>query len=390
MTINVEILGKFYDNHSLAIINREIAIRLQNKEKYPDINLVITPIDKYESQYKVDKDVIQILKKLEAQEIEADIQIRHTYPPIWRWPVADKTKIIYIQPWEYNKIPFEWQYKFEQFADYLVTPSKWSINNFLDAGLAPHKAAVVPNGYDPTIFNTNERTSKIYSVNNKFKFIYVGNFQYRKGLDVLLHAWQRATTIHDNVKLIIKDSPQIYGETDLLSKLIHAEYKSGCAEIEYIDALLSNKEMGALYKDGDILIHPYRGEGFGMHVQEAMASGCVPMVTAGGATDDFINDQNALRINSAVIIQDLTSPEIFAIKPGDSLTMMGGHGTVLEPNVEDLTSKIQQLIQHAKREEVLEKLRNAPKTLHPWDNVADGYYELLSKIDLEKIPARYA
>ena len=132
------------------------------------------------------------------------------------------------------------------------------------------------------------------------------------------------------------------------------------------------------------------GEGFGMHVQEAMASGCVPMVTAGGATDDFINDQNALRINSAVIIQDLTSPEIFAIKPGDSLTMMGGHGTVLEPNVEDLTSKIQQLIQHAKREEVLEKLRNAPKTLHPWDNVADGYYELLSKIDLEKIPARYA
>ena len=97
-----------------------------------------------------------------------------------------------------------------------------------------------------------------------------------------------------------------------------------------------------------------------------------------------------MRINSAVIIQDLTSPEIFAIKPGDSLTMMGGHGTVLEPNVEDLTSKIQQLIQHAKREEVLEKLRNAPKTLHPWDNVADGYYELLSKIDLEKIPARYA
>ena len=84
MTINVEILGKFYDNHSLAIINREIAIRLQDKEKYPNINLVITPIDKYESQYKVNKDTIKILKELEAQEIEADIQIRHTYPPIWR------------------------------------------------------------------------------------------------------------------------------------------------------------------------------------------------------------------------------------------------------------------------------------------------------------------
>ena len=69
--------------------------------------------------------------------------------------------------------------------------------------------------------------------------------------------------------------------------------------------------MGALYKDGDILIHPYRGEGFGMHVQEAMAAGCVPMVTAGGATDDFVNDQNALRINSAVIkIASLTGCKI--------------------------------------------------------------------------------
>ena len=49
----VEIIGKFYDNHSLAIINREIAIRLSDKEKYPDIDLAITPMDQYDSQYKV-------------------------------------------------------------------------------------------------------------------------------------------------------------------------------------------------------------------------------------------------------------------------------------------------------------------------------------------------
>ena len=61
----------------------------------------------------------------------------------------------------------------------------------------------------------------------------------------------------------------------------------------------------------------------------------------------------------------------------------------IEPNAEDLASKIQQLIQHVKREEVLEKLRNSPKTIHPWDNVAHGYYELLTKINLETPPARY-
>ena len=133
----VEIIGKFYDNHSLAIINREIAIRLSDKEKYPDIKLAITPMDQYDSKHKVKKDSLKILKELEANEVEADIQIRHTYPPMWRWPALDKTKVVYIQPWEYTKIPFEWQYKFEQFADYLITPSQWSMNNFLDSGLSP-------------------------------------------------------------------------------------------------------------------------------------------------------------------------------------------------------------------------------------------------------------
>ena len=35
------------------------------------------------------------LKKEINEIIEADIQIRHTYPPIWRWPVHKKTKIIF-------------------------------------------------------------------------------------------------------------------------------------------------------------------------------------------------------------------------------------------------------------------------------------------------------
>ena len=130
----IEIIGKFYDNHSLAIINREIAIKLSDKSNYPDIEIAITPLDQPNSEFKVNKESIKTLKELEGKETEPDIQIRHTYPPIWRWPTHNKTKIVYIQPWEYTKIPFEWQYKFEQFADYLVTPSGWSMSNFLDAG----------------------------------------------------------------------------------------------------------------------------------------------------------------------------------------------------------------------------------------------------------------
>ena len=53
MKLNVEILGKFYDNHSLAIVNRNIAIELS---KYH--NVFITPMDIFDPEFsKLDKNL---------------------------------------------------------------------------------------------------------------------------------------------------------------------------------------------------------------------------------------------------------------------------------------------------------------------------------------------
>ena len=108
----VEIIGKFFDNHSLSIINRKLAIGLSKEN---DIDVYINVLDSYDPQYNVSSTELKEIKKLTAKAMteEPDIQIRHTYPPIWRWPVSDKTRVFQIQPWEYRKLPFEWQYKFE-------------------------------------------------------------------------------------------------------------------------------------------------------------------------------------------------------------------------------------------------------------------------------------
>ena len=73
----IEFIGKFYDNHSLTIINRNIALLLNESE---GIELYITPLDEYNPNANLDKDVVKKLKKIAAKEIDensyADIQIR--------------------------------------------------------------------------------------------------------------------------------------------------------------------------------------------------------------------------------------------------------------------------------------------------------------------------
>jgi glycogen synthase len=38
--------------------------------------------------------------------------------------------------------------------------------------------------------------------------------------------------------------------------------------------------MSNVFKASKVIVHPYRAEGFGMHVQEAVACGCLPIISA--------------------------------------------------------------------------------------------------------------
>ena len=52
--------------------------------------------------------------------------------------------------------------------------------------------------------------------------------------------------------------------------------------------------MASIYKNSKFLIHPYRAEGFGMHVQEAVACGCYHLLPDVGPHNDFIPEEAGL------------------------------------------------------------------------------------------------
>lgn len=375
----IEFVGKFYDNHSLSIVNRSIVLQLVKL----GVKIRIIPLDSYDPTYSLNKADVRILKSLETSDQEAipSVQIRHSYPPIWSWPVHNETKVVYIQPWEYPKALFEWQYKFETFADALIVPSTYCRNVFNAGGLRPDNLFVVPNGYDDTIFNTEAGNSvEKFGINpSKFNFVYVGNSQWRKGLDILLNAWSRSFSRSDNAKLIIKDNPRVYGQSNILAEVIKLQYKTDCAEIIYIDDELSTKEMADIYKASQIVVHPYRAEGFGMHVQEAMACGCVPLVSADGPTDDFIPQDKGFRIPVQNVPINIQDPQLFALKPGDATTMMSTHTFIKEPNPDYLLKAMKYVYHSHDRQLILDKVRvtNVPNT---WEVVAAQYLDIFTKI----------
>src|SRR5207245_2589543 len=66
--------------------------------------------------------------------------------------------------------------------------------------------------------------------------------------------------------------------------------------ILYIHDDLPDDEMAALYRACDVMVLPYRGEGFCMPALEAMASGLPVIVPAGGPTDEFVPDDACWRL----------------------------------------------------------------------------------------------
>jgi glycosyltransferase involved in cell wall biosynthesis len=372
----VEILGKFYDNHSLSIVNRNLALSLDAL----GLNIRIIPIDSYDPEFAVNKKIVAKLKKLEKALTEpADIQIRHTYPPIWAWPEHKKTKIVYIQPWEFSKAPFEWQYKFETFADALIVPSDFCRSVFLKGGINPSDIYTIPNGYDDTVYNNKAAEPYKNITDDKFNFVYVGNAQWRKGLEILLNTWSQAFRKYDKARLIIKDNPFVYGKNNVLNEIIKLQYLTDCAEIIYIDDNLSDEELASIYKKSKVIVHPYRAEGFGMHVQEAMACGCYPIVSANGPTDEFVPNLPNTKIQTKTELINITDPKIFASKHGDAMTQMGSHTFVNEPVPSSLLHNMLSVYSNHKQNDLYKALMDN-LTIKNWEQVAQLLKPVLVEI----------
>ncbi len=288
--LNVVWEGPLYEASSLATINREHGWNLARSGV---AQLVLVPAATEDAGWlssKLEQLRSYDVRYAEPQLVSAPVVwVRHQWPPQNQRP-RGATWII-MQPWEMSQLPTEFVELFNQ-ADEIWTPSTFCRSVFVRSGVKEDKVQVIPNGVDPAIFTPAGEVPELPTA-KRFKFLYVGGTTYRKGFDLLLEAYVRAFTASDDVCLVVKDcGTRSYYQGQTAEELI-AKIRStpNTPEILYTDADLSEEQMAQLYRACDVFVAPYRGEGFCMPALEAMACGLPVIVTAGGGTDDFADEE---------------------------------------------------------------------------------------------------
>ena len=380
--------GAFWAQHSLAVVNREMALALRNNPDFDrDFALGVDHFDAVRADIQKEPRFSPLADA--EQDANTDmpaVTVRHRWPPDFGRAAAGK--LVVFQPWEFGSLPRQWVREIERGVDEVWVPSRFVRDTCTSSGVPGEKVTIVPYGVNTRVFHPGV-TSQILEEEGKrkkekgessandpfsfllsplssgtYKFLFVGGTIARKGVDVLLDAYDRAFTAKDPVVLIIKDfgTDSFYANQGAGALIGALQSKPGAARIVYLNHDMSEAEIAGLYAACDCLVHPYRGEGYGLPIAEAMACGKPAIVTNFGAALDFANASNAYLIPAQS--QRLTEKKI-----GDMATV--DYPFWAAPDRDALSGLLRHVVAHP--DEARAKGLQAASdiaTLHTWDIAA--------------------
>ena len=227
-----------------------------------------------------------------------DLVIRQVQPPSFGRPAQGR--LVQVLHWEFGPLPPDWVRMIDASADEVWVASTYVRDWMTDSGVDPARVTVLPLGVDPERFHPGVAPLDLADTAPGLRFLFVGGLHARKGVDLLLDAYERAFRRDDDVTLVIKDfgprGPYPPGRLDARVRAMAAS-TSG-PRVLHLSAPVAEEEMPGLYSACHCLVHPYRGEAYGLTIAEAMACGLPVVIPDRGAARDFTDADTALLVPS--------------------------------------------------------------------------------------------
>jgi len=247
---------------------------------------------------------------------QANMVIRQKWPPnndiIPITICSFGCHVAQILPWEFGFLPLIWMAHLLDNIDWLWAPSEYNRDIYTRSGYPFDRTALLPAGVDCASLLSDGKSARENRSSNASKsnistdldtvtFIFSGGFLPRKGVDILLEEWHgvfcsfedsfvKEAYIKSNAKLIVHTSYELGYSKAEVDKM--KEYIDSCdGKIEWKrNVWMERTEYIQMIKRSDIYLAPFRSEGFGLPIVEALALGLKSIVSVGGtAADDYMN-----------------------------------------------------------------------------------------------------
>lgn len=215
-------------------------------------------------------------------------------------PVETKLNVLFTA-WESTDLTPEVRAGAER-ADVIVVPASFLVDAFRRE--LPGKPVYhCPLGVDVETFAFRER--KAPSSNERFRFLWLGAPNARKGWQIVLEAWRGYAKLALMGEVTGKRVPpaELYVKTSVTSRLTRLDVPG--APVVFDSRRLPRGELARLYLSAHAFLFPSFGEGFGLTMAEAMSTGMPVIYTPWSAMTDLADERCGFPLRYRLIRHDL-------------------------------------------------------------------------------------